>query len=76
MVLTVEEIEDIKAECFASDVLYNYEVLKDWDEDKVRDFFESGGGGEGAAPSAVVAPGQEDPYKIEMPNEVLLANKC
>ena len=71
MVLTVEEIEDIKAECFASDVSYNYEVLKDWDEDKVRDFFESGGGGEGAAPSAVVAPGQEDPYKIEMPKEVL-----
>ena len=71
MVLTEEEIEDIKAECFANDVKYNYDVLKDWDEDKVRDFFETGGGGEGAAPSAVVKPGEEDPFKTDMPKEVL-----
>ena len=45
------------AQCFANDVKYNYDVLKDWDEDKIRDFFESGGGGEGAAPSMVVAAG-------------------
>ena len=32
----------------ANDVKYNFDVLKNWDEDKVRDFFESGGGGEGA----------------------------
>jgi len=71
MVLTKDEIEDIKAECFANDVEYNYDVLKNWDEDKVRDYFESGGGGEGAAPSTVVAEGETDPFKVEMPKELL-----
>ena len=70
MTFTQEEIEDIKSECFANDVDYNYEVLKDWDEDKIRDYFESGGGGEGSAPSAVVEAGEEDPFKTEMPKEV------
>ena len=46
MVFTKEEIEDIKSECFAMDVQYNYDVLNDWDEDKIRDYFENGGGGE------------------------------
>ena len=68
---TQEEIEEFKSECFANDVTYNYDVLKDWSEDKIRDFFENGGGGEGAAPSTVVAPGEEDPFKMEMPGEVL-----
>ena len=58
MTFTQEEIEDIKSECFANDVDYNYEVLKDWDEDKIRDYFESGGGGEGSAPSAVTDQSQ------------------
>jgi len=70
MPLSKEEIEDIKSECFANDVTYNYDVLKDWNEDKVRDFFESGGGGEGSAPSTVVEPGGQDPFKIDMPKEV------
>ena len=70
MVFTEDEIEELKAECFANDVQYNYDVLKNWDEDKIRDFFESGGGGEGAAPSAVVADGQPDPFKMDMPTEV------
>ena len=39
MVYTEDEIEELKAECFANDVKYNYDVLKDWDEDKIRDFF-------------------------------------
>lgn len=70
MVFTQEEIEDIKSECFANDVKYNYDVLKNWDEDKIRDFFENGGGGEGAAPSTVVKEGEIDPFKIDMPQEV------
>lgn len=69
--LSKEAIEDIKAECFANDITYNYDVLKDWDEDKVRDYFESGGGGEGAAASTVVAPGGVDPFMKEMPAECL-----
>ena len=36
----------------------------------MRDFFESGGGGEGAAPSTVVPEGGSDPFKQEMPKEV------
>jgi len=70
MVLTKDEIEDIKSECFANDVVYNFDVLKNWDEDKIRDYFESGGGGEGAAPSTVVAEGETDPFKIDMPKEL------
>lgn len=66
-----EEIEEIRSECFANDVQFNPDVLKDWDEDKIRDFFETGGGGEGAAPSTVVAAGEEDPFKIDMPPECL-----
>ena len=71
MGFTKEEIDDIRSECFANDVVYNYDVLKDWDEDKIRDFFESGGGGEGAAPSAVVPTGESDPFKAELPKEIL-----
>ena len=73
MVYTEDEIEELKAECFANDVKYNYDVLKDWDEDKIRDFFESGGGGEGAAPAPVKAKeGEMDPFAVEMPKEVIL----
>ena len=43
MPLTRDEIDDIATECFATDVQYVYERLKDWDEDAVRDFFEAGG---------------------------------
>ena len=57
-------------QCFANDVVYNFDVLKNWDEDKIRDYFESGGGGEGAAPSTVVAEGETDPFKIDMPKEL------
>ena len=70
MVLSQSEIEDIKSECFANDVVYNYDVLKNWDEDKVRDYFESGGGGEGAAPSSVFPDHGDDPFKVDMPKEV------
>ena len=57
MVLTQEEIEDIKAECFANDVSYDYERLKDWDEDTVREWFEAGGdaGSSADAPAFMIA---------------------
>jgi len=72
MVFTLAEIEEIKAECFANDVVYNYDVIKVWDDDKIRDFFESGGGGEGAAPSTVKpADGSADPFETKMPEEVI-----
>ena len=68
----------MRAQCFASDVTYNYDVLKNWDEDKVREFFENGGGGEGAAPSTKVLDiadakdgVQTDPYAASMPDECL-----
>ena len=51
--------------------MYNYDVVKHWDEDRVRDFFESGGGGEGAAPSTVKAADGTDPFETAMPNEFL-----
>lgn len=41
--LTREVIEDIRDECFASDIVYSFEKLKYWNEDQVRDFFELGG---------------------------------
>lgn len=50
---------------------YNYDTLKSWDEDKIRDYFESGGGGEGAAPPRdLSATGGVDPFSMEMPKEV------
>ena len=57
MVLTQEEIEDIKAECFANDVSYDYERLKDWDDDTVREWFEAGGdaGSSADAPAFMIA---------------------
>ena len=50
---------------------YNYDVIKSWDEEKIRDFFENGGGGEGSAPSAVVSADGDDPFAQEMPDEVI-----
>ena len=43
MGLTEAEIEDIRDEFLADDVDYVYDDLKDWDEDRVRRFFENGG---------------------------------
>ena len=43
MVLSREEIEDIQQEEFANDVPFDYETLKDWDEEQEREFFERGG---------------------------------
>ena len=43
MVLTRAEVSDIALECFAGDVPYQFETLKHWDEERVRQFFEAGG---------------------------------
>ena len=43
MVFTEDEIIEFRTECFANDVKFNYDVLKNWDEDKIRDYFENGG---------------------------------
>ena len=58
------------SQCFANDVAYNYEVLKNWSEDKIRDFFEAGGGGEGGAASSIKGNDGFDPFAIDMPGEV------
>ena len=71
MVFTEAEVDEIRAECFANDVTYNYAVVKDWDEDKIREFFESGGGGEGSAEPAAVDVSEANPFEAQMPKEVL-----
>ncbi len=43
MVFSREEVEEIATECFATDVRYKYETVKSWSEERLRDFFESGG---------------------------------
>ena len=58
MVLSREEIDDLRAECFANDVEYDYDRLKDCDEARVRAFFESGGDhtmGDGSEPPFLAA---------------------
>ena len=70
MTLTEKEVEDIRADCFANDVTYNYDIVKHWDADKVFQFFENGGGGEGEELSSVKAADGTDPFEIPMPKEV------
>lgn len=43
MPFTKEEIDDIAAECFASDVPYRIAQLQYWEEDAIREWFENGG---------------------------------
>ena len=43
MPLTLQELEDIQAECMADDVDIVFEKMSLWDEDTARDYFENGG---------------------------------
>lgn len=45
MVVSREEIDEIRAECFANDVSYRYEVVKNWTPEQIREWFEAGGDG-------------------------------
>jgi len=42
MAWTDEQIEELRAECFANDIKYDLAAMQDWDEDKIREFFENG----------------------------------
>jgi hypothetical protein len=43
MPLTLSEIEDIRDDALADDIDIDYELMKDWDRDRVVRFFENGG---------------------------------
>ena len=43
MPLTLEELEDIQADCLADDVEIVFEKMSLWDETTVREYFENGG---------------------------------
>ena len=43
MPLTLEELEDIQADCLADDVEIDFEKMSLWDETTVREYFENGG---------------------------------
>ena len=43
MPLTLEELEDIQADCMADDVEIDFEKMSSWDETTVRVYFENGG---------------------------------
>ena len=43
MPLTLEELEDIQADCLADDVDIVFEKMSLWDETTVREYFENGG---------------------------------
>jgi len=43
MAWTDEQIEELRAECFANDIKYDLAAMQDWDEEKIREFFENGG---------------------------------
>ena len=43
MPLTLEELEDIQADCMADDVEINFEKMSSWDATTVRVYFENGG---------------------------------
>ena len=43
MPLTLEELHDIRADCFADDIDIDHKRMAPWTSQQARDFFENGG---------------------------------
>ena len=53
MVLSRATIDDIRDECLADDIDYDYECCKEWDESRVRRYVDNGGQDRPGSPPAL-----------------------
>ena len=71
MPLTLAAIEEIQAECLADDLEIDLDKMSLWDEEAVREYFESGGAVEPAAQAPVAAASAPAPAAAAGTSRVL-----
>ena len=68
MTWSKEQVDSIAEECLATDIEYDLAKMQEWDEDKIREYFENGGS-ETAPPPPEVSPVKPDIWSY-IPDEV------